>query len=392
MQRAILRRREALAAILCALAAASAFVYSPTSRAQGAGNPLIIGAPLALTGPAGAVGVDIQHGAQLAIDQLNAAGGVAGRKLKLEVQDTTGAPAQAVQLFGSFARNPDVIAILGPVNAAEVGAMTNLAAGSKLVVYAPASAGAVPGVENLKFNAWTFRLNQALPTVVGPMLNTVIDLTKAKAVTILNYSDNAAYVDVGNYWQKAAEAKGLKVQRIQFPSTTQDYSAIVTQILRSSGLIAIGALPATDGPLVRAIRQAGLTAPIVGDGSIIASSVFTVSQGASKGVYAYSSYGVGGGTRTAEFVSAFKKANGVEPSALAAYGYDAVNLIANAIKTKGAATRQAVRDGLGATKNYPGVTGTITYNNSGDAVRTSVPLVQVKDGGELTKVGDISLK
>jgi hypothetical protein len=51
-----------------------------------------------------------------------------------------------------------------------------------------------------------------------------------------------------------------------------------------------------------------------------------------------------------------------------------------------------VRDGLGATKNYPGVTGTITYNNSGDAIRTSVPLVQVKDNGDLTKVADITLK
>jgi hypothetical protein len=229
MQRAILRRREALGSVLCALAAASALLHSPPSRAQGAGNPLIIGAPLAMTGPAGAVGVDIQRGAQLAVDQINAAGGVAGRKLKLDVQDTTGAPAQAVQLFGSYARNPDVIATLGPVNAAEVGAVTNLAASNKLVAYAPASAGTVPGVDNLKFNDWTFRLNQSQPTILGPMLDTVIGISKAKSLTVLNYSDNAAYVDAGNFWQKAAEAKGLSVQRIQFPSTTQDYSAIVTQ-------------------------------------------------------------------------------------------------------------------------------------------------------------------
>jgi branched-chain amino acid transport system substrate-binding protein len=306
------------------------------------------------------------------------------------VQDTTGAPAQAVQLFGTFSRNPAVVVILGPINAAEVGALTNLAAASKLVVFAPASAGTVPGVPDLKFNDWTFRLNQSQPSILGPLLGTVMDRTKKHtAVTILNYSDNAAYVDAGNFWTKAAEAKGAKVQHIQFPSSTQDFSAIVTQIDRNAELITIGALPGTLGPLTRAIKQAGLKGQIVGEASMISSSVFKVSEGASKGAYSYSSYLVGQGTGTAEFVSAFKKANGSDPSAIAAYGYEAVKLVANAMKTRKATTRQAVRDGLGATKNYKGVTGTISYRNSGDAVRESVPLVQISDGGELVKVSDI---
>ncbi|MFT3819317.1 MAG: ABC transporter substrate-binding protein [Rubrivivax sp.] len=373
-----------------ASAALLAGLWPGVSQAQD--NALIIGCPLSMTGPAGAIGVDIQRGAQLAVDEVNAAGGVLGKPLKLEVQDTTGAPAQAVQLFGSFARNPGVVAVLGPINAAEVGAVTNLAASQKLVAYAPASAGTVPGVPNLKFNDWTFRLNQAQPTVLGPLLTEVMTRTNTtKQVTVLNYSDNAAYVDVGGFWRKAAEARGATVQHIQFPSTQQDFSAIVTQIQKSSELIAIGALPATLGPLVRAIRQAGLTAPIVGEASMISSSVYTVSQGASKGAYSYSSYLVGTGTGTSEFVASYKKAYGTDPGALASYGYEAIKLIAHAMKTQNATTRQAVRDGLGATKGYQGVTGNITYNNSGDAIRQTVPLVQVKDGGELVKVADIAL-
>lgn len=355
-------------------------------------SDIVIGSPLSLTGPAGGIGVDIRNGAQVAVDEINAAGGVLGRKLKLDVQDTTGAPAQAVQLFSSYARNPDVVAVLGPINAAEVGAVTNLAASHKLVAYAPASAGTVPGVPNLRFNDWTFRLNQSQPSVLGPLLHAVVKLTGARSVTILNYSDNAAFADAGNLWQKAAEAGGLTVQRVQFPSSTQDYSAIVTQIRKSSDLIVIGALSATDGPLVRAIRQAGLTAQIVGDASIVSSSVYTVSQGASKGTYSYSSYINGSGNGTAEFVSAFRKVHGAEPSAIASYGYDAVKLIASALQTKSTVSRQAVRDGLGNTNAYRGVTGVITYHNSGDAIRDSVPLVQVSDGGELKKVADIALK
>ncbi|MGE4238836.1 ABC transporter substrate-binding protein [Ramlibacter sp.] len=372
----------------------SAFAASMLAFAAGASSAqeLVIGAPLAMTGPAGQVSADVVKGAQLAIDEVNAAGGVLGRKLKLEVQDTTGAPAQAVQLVGSFARNPNVIAILGPINAAEVGAVTGLAASNKIVVYAPASAGTVPGVPDLKFNEWTFRLNQAQPTVLGPLVNQVAAISKAKSITILNYSDNGAYVDAGNLWQKTAEGKGMTVQRIQFPSATQDFSAIVTQIKKDTQLVGIGALSGTLGPLIRAIRQAGINAPIMGDASILAASVFTVSQGASKGAYSYSSYLSGAGTGTNEFIAGFKKAHNADPSAIASYGYEAVKLIANALKTQKAVTRQALRDGLGKTRGYKGITGDVSYNNSGDAVRQSVPLVQVGDNGELKKVGDIKLQ
>ncbi|MFT4067818.1 ABC transporter substrate-binding protein [Paraburkholderia sp.] len=377
------RRRLSVMAVV-----AAAFLYSAGATAA----DIVIGCPLSLTGPAGGIGVDVQHGAQVAVDEVNAAGGVLGRKLRLDVQDTTGAPAQAVQLFGGYARNPDVVAILGPINAAELGAVTNLAAASKLVILAPASSGSVPGVPNLKFNDWTFRLNQAMPTVLGPLLDSVVAAKGAKSVSILTYSDNAAYVDAGNLWQKAAETKGVKVQRIAFPSSTQDYAAIVTQIQRSSDLLVIGALSATDGPLVRAIRQAGLTTPIVGDASIVTSSVYVVSKGASKGVYSYSSYVDGSGGAASAFAAAFRKSFGAAPSALASYGYEAIRLMVNAMKTRNEVSRQAVRDGLGATKDYQGVTGAITYAGRGDAIRKTVPLVEVMDGGALKKIADIPLE
>src|SRR5690606_2774678 len=65
----------------------------------------IIAAPLALTGPAGSVGLDVQQGAELAIEHVNEAGGVGGRQLRLVVEDTAGEPAQAVQLVTSFSKD-----------------------------------------------------------------------------------------------------------------------------------------------------------------------------------------------------------------------------------------------------------------------------------------------
>lgn len=364
---------------------------STTGTGTTSSTPIKIGGLLSLTGASGGVGLDIQHGAQVAIDQINAKGGVIGHKLELDVQDTAGQPAQAVQVFNGFANDPQTLVVLGPVNAAEVGSVTGLAEAKQLVVYAPASAGAVPGVTDLKFNPWTFRLNEALPLVVGPEMKTVVKLTGAKNVTVMNVSDNAAYVNVGDLWAAAAKDAGTTVQHIQFPTTTQDYSSIVTQVNKSADLIAIGANDAVDGPLSRALRQAGIKAQLMGDGSIFTSNVFTVSQGANVGAYSYSTYLPDQSRAIQDFISAFKKANGSDPSPIAAYSYEAVNIFVNAIRTKNAATRKAVRDGLSATKNYQGITGSVTYSGSGDAVRKSVSLVKIDSTGQIVKAGEIPI-
>src|SRR4051812_49299999 len=101
----ILQRRSLLSAF-----GATVLVIAALAPAAASAQEIVIGAPLAMTGPAGQVSADVVKGAQLAVDEIYAAGGVLGRKMRLEVQDTTGAPAQAVQLVGSFARNPNVLA------------------------------------------------------------------------------------------------------------------------------------------------------------------------------------------------------------------------------------------------------------------------------------------
>jgi branched-chain amino acid transport system substrate-binding protein len=374
--------------LVTAIVALTGMALAACGASGSNGGDTVIAAPLALTGPSGSVGLDVQQGAQLAVDELNKQGGIGGHQISLAVQDTTGQPAQAVQLVTSFARDKRVVGILGPINAAEVGAVTGIAESSKIVVLPPASSGAVPGIEHGRFNDWTFRLNQAIPLTVGPQMTKVVGLTGAKSVTVLNYDDNAAYVDTGDRWAQAAQAAGAGVQRIQFPSTTQDFSSIVTKIPASSGLIAIGALPATDAQLVRAIRQAGLNAPIMGDSSMLTSEVFDGSRGASEGAYAYSTYLPDGSQAAVAFTKAFQDAYRKPPTSINAFGYEAVMLMAHAAGN-GAPTRDAIREGLSRLTDYQGVTGVLSYAGSGDAHRSSIPLVRIGPGGVLQKAGDI---
>ena len=160
--------RTAATALVAALALG---LTACGSAGSSSGDELVIAAPLSMTGPAGSVGLDVKQGAELAIATVNKDGGVDGKKLKLVVEDTGGEPAQAVQLTTSFAKDKNVVAVLGPINAAELGAVTGIAQSSKVVVFPPASSGAVPGVDAGKFNDWTFRLNQSIPLTVGPQMS-----------------------------------------------------------------------------------------------------------------------------------------------------------------------------------------------------------------------------
>lgn len=386
----ILTASMSTAAVLAlALTACSNPTAPDAGDAGGAAKgKVVLGAPLALTGPSGSIGLDIQRGAELAVEQLNASGGIAGHQVELRVQDTTGDPAQAVQVTTSMARDEDVIAILGPVNAAELGAVTSIGESQKIVLFPPASSGAVPGVDNGQFNDWTFRVNQAIPLVVGPQMDSVIEETKAEKVTVLHYDDNAAYVDTGERWEAAAQADGATVTRLKFPSTTQDFSATVTSIPADTELIAIGALPATDAQLVRAIRQAGIEAPIMGDASMLSSEVFKGSRGGSEGAFAYSAYLPDQSDTSKKFTKDFAAKYDVDATAINAYGFDAVMMIA-AGAGDGELSRESIRKGLSTLSDYEGASGDISYDGSGDAVRKSVPLVQIGDDGSLSQVGEI---
>jgi branched-chain amino acid transport system substrate-binding protein len=362
---------------------------SPSSSANPVQGDAVIGAPLALSGASASIGLDIQRGAEVALDELNKNGGLNGHRVSLRAQDTAADPAQAVQVATSFARDPQVVAVLGPIGAAEVGAVTSLAQSQKIPMIAPASAGAVPGVKDGHFNDWTFRVNQAIPLVVGPQMDAVLKKTGAKKVTILHFDDNAAYVDTAERWEKAAMAAGAKVTRMKFPSTTQDYSALVTSIPKDSDLIAIAALPATDAPLIRSIRQAGITGQLMGEGSLLTSEVFEGSRGGTQGAFAYSAFLAGQSETAKKFSQKFQEKFKTEPSAFNAYAYDAVMMLASAAG-KGDLSRQGLRDGLSKLVDFHGASGVISYNRSGDAIRSGVPLVQIGSKGSLSKVSDIT--
>ncbi|WP_231637182.1 ABC transporter substrate-binding protein [Microbacterium sp. No. 7] len=351
------------------------------------GGTITIAAPLALTGSAGSVGLEVRNGAELAIEEINAAGGIGGRELVLNAQDTAGDPAQAVQVVSSMSRDADTIALLGPLLTPEVAAVYNSIAETGIVMIPPASLGAIPGVEGGEFNDWTFRVNQPLQYVATPLIVKAIEETDAKKVTVLGLSDNPTNKEIADWWEEGAKGAGVEVQRIDFPNATTDFSAIATSIAPDSDVIAFSTLPSHTASLTALLRQSGHKAQFLGETAMLSHEVWDNSGGATLGAFAYSPFLPDANDRAKAFTEAFTEKYDLPPSLFSALGYESIYLIAEAADEN--VTRDSLREGLSTLSGFEGVTGTLGYDGSGDVLRGEIPFVHIIDGGGVEKIGEI---
>jgi branched-chain amino acid transport system substrate-binding protein len=135
------------------------------------------------------------------------------------------------------------------------------------------------------------------------------------------------------------------------------------------------------GLIAKQARDKGITVPLVGGDGWDSTQLYAIGGAALNGSYFtnhYSPYDTE--PKVQKFVNDYKAKYGSIPDALAATAYDAAHIMFDAIKRSGSLNGPAIRDALAATKDYPGVTGTVTFNQNRDAVKPIV-MIEIKDGG-----------
>jgi branched-chain amino acid transport system substrate-binding protein len=142
-------------------------------------------------------------------------------------------------------------------------------------------------------------------------------------------------------------------------------------------------MPDDIGLIVKQMRQAGVTQPIVGgDGYDTPLLIQVGGSGANDTYYSTHAYMATEGSTDAikKFYTDYKAAYGTDPeNAFAALGYDTVGLIADAIKRAGSEDPAKIRDALAATKDFPGITGSVTYPEGSRVPQKTVTMIGVKD-------------
>jgi len=340
------------AALVLAPAGASLLAFSASaSAAAAAGEPVWFGVSGPLTGPNAQYGAQWQAGFDLALDQINAEGGINGHPLRYVFEDSQSDPRQAVTIAQKFVADSRILIELGDFSS-------------------PASMAASPiyqraGLVQLGFTnshpdftkggdyIWSPSVSQ---TDAQPLIADLAVKQGFKRVAVLyqNTDWGRASKDV---FVKAANARGAQVVDAEgYQPTDKDFRATLVRVrdTHPDALVLI-AYYADGAQIVRQARESGIGLPVVAASSVYSPKFLELGGDAVNGVTTNTSFFPGDPRPEVQrFVQGFKAKYHREPDAFNAFAYDAVIIAANALRT-GGTTRQGVHDALPKLHDVPSV-------------------------------------
>ncbi len=335
-----------------------------------------------LTGTVATLGHQDVNGFQLAVDTLNARGGVKGRRIEVNIQDSTLNPAQAIALIRRAASDPNTIGIVGPMTTPEIVAGSAVCAEAHIVCMSIGSATIWRG----EFNPWTFRDQLIDVKVLAQVFATLKTKFPVRTVAMMYDVSNPCNVEEARLLPGIAEQDKFTVTAQEsFRLHDRDFSGVLTKIIATKpDVLLISGTSDDAAPIIQQARDRGFTGRFLGGCADLADpTVFSRSGGAAKGavtVFPFSAAEPRAMVRN--FVSAYQARYHEDPPSYAALGYDAVILFASAIQREGAYTRDAFRDALGSTTAVMGVCGSYSYKGSGDNLTPAFHLYEFGDDGK----------
>jgi branched-chain amino acid transport system substrate-binding protein len=352
---------------------------SPASGTSGTGGDTIkVGEYASLTGSEATFGQSSHKGTQLAIDDLNAAGGVLGRKIELITEDDqsqAGQPATAVRKLIS---SDGVVAVLGEVASSRSLEAAPICQQNKIPMISPASTN--PKVTQV--GDYVFRVCFIDPFQGTVMANFAQKTLKLNSVAVLSDVKSDYSLGLAKFFKLGFTSAGGKIATEEnYSGGDKDFSAQLTAIKAANpdGLFVPGYYTEV-GLIALQAKQLGLNCPIFGGDGWESSSLVPIGGAALEGDYFSTHYSPEDTSPAVQkFVKEFQARYGEVPDAMAALGYDSALILADAIKRAGATDGAKVRDSLAATRNFAGITGNITMDANRDASKPAV-ILAIKNG------------
>jgi len=352
--------------------------------AEPSGEPIKIGAIYNMTGAQSSLDGPSANGAKLAVKEINAAGGVLGRPLELVLYDGKTDAATIGNAATQLVESDKVVAMMGFSDTDMVLAAAPIAAQAGLVfVTSGATSPKLPEqVPDYLFMA-CFGDNVQAAAGAEYAVNTL----GAKTAYLLIDKGMEFTLLLGKYFkERFTELGGQIVLEDTYQTGDKDFSAQITK-LKALGtmpdILYISSGPDDAGTIVKQFRDAGLDKPIMsGDGFDTPLLVQIAGKSADNVYFAtHSLINAELGTEAVKkFMAAYQAEYGNPPeNAFAGLGYDAARLLADAIQRAGSTDPAAIRQALGETKDFPGVTGTITYPAGERIPQKGVTIILVKD-------------
>jgi branched-chain amino acid transport system substrate-binding protein len=361
-------------AILLALVG-TILTSSSCSRKQEPGIP--VGQFASLTGGQASFGQSTDKGVQLALAEINAAGGVLGQPLRIITKDNQSKPGETSTAVRELISRNKVVALIGEV-----------ASGRSLEAAPIAQRSGIPMISPASTNEKVTETGDHIFRVcfIDPFQGTVcakfsrkLGFTKAGIIT--DVSKDYSLGLAKSFKQEFTANGGVITGEQSYSGGDKDFSAQLTAIKADNPQVIF--LPAyyTEAPLIiRQARQLGITVPFVGGDGWDSPELVGVGGSAVEGCYFSNHFSdQSKDPRVVSFVDAYRKKYNGEPDAMVALGYDSVYLLADAMKRAGTTDPAKVNAAIAATKDFPGVTGKITLDEHRNPNKPAV-MLQVKNG------------
>lgn len=340
-------------------------------------NEILVGEYGSLTGNDATFGLSTNKGVRMAVDELNAAGGIKGKKIKLITLDDQGKSDEAAAVVTRLITQNKVVAVIGEVASGRSKAAAPIAQQYKVPMISPSSTN--PDVT--KVGDYIFRVCFIDPFQGFVMAKFATENLKAKKAAIFrdiknDYSVGLADVFVTEFKKMGGEI----VMDTSYQANDIDFKAQLTEIKsKTPDVIFVPGYYTEVGLIAQQAQQFGIKAKLLGGDGWDSSKLHEIGKQAINGHY-YSNHYTTESTDPVvlEFIKKFTEINKETPDGLAALGYDAMKILGAAMARTQGLKPSEIRDEIAKTKDFPGVTGKITLNEERNAVKSAV-VVEVEN-------------
>lgn len=374
--------------LLLSLLVVASILLSACGGAAG-GNTIKVGGVGELTGDIPAVGASFKNAAEMAVAEVNDAGGldVCGTKYTIElvIEDNAGKADQSASAAQKLITQDNVVAIIGPNASRYAIPASEIAESSKVVLISPWSTNPKTTLD-AKTNApksYVFRAAFIDPFQGRVVAKFALDNLKATKAAVLYDVASDYNKGIAEFFKQTFEENGGTVVAFETYTTgDKDFTAQLTKIKDAGPEVIFLPNYYSEVPLqIQQAHRLGITVPFLGSDSWGSAELVGLCGADCEGYYFSTHYAADNATPVAKkFIDAYNTKYGNVPDDVAALTYDSFGLLWQAIQSACSTDRQAIRDAMAKIPSFEGVTGNMQFQEgSGDPIKSAV-ILQVKEG------------
>ncbi len=352
------------------------------SATAGTEGEIVIGEYGSMTGGQATFGVSTHNGIMLALDEINGAGGVNGRKIRVISEDDQSKSEEAANAVTKLISQHNVIAIIGEVASSSSLAAAPICQANKVPMITPSSTN--PKVTEV--GDYIFRMCFIDPYQGEAMANFLSKQAGMKKAAILIDNKSDYSTGLAAFFERTFVANGGQiVAKASYAQGDSDFRSQLTNIKSSNPeVIFVPGYYNDIGQIAIQARDLGMKQPLAGGDGWESPKLIEIGGKALEGCFYSNHYHIDDPSPAVrEFVQKYEERFGAKPDSLAALGYDSTKVLAEAIKRAGTTDGPKLKETIAATTGYAGVTGMINLGPDRNPIGKKLAVLEIKNG-ELT--------